>query len=317
MNKDILFLLPSEKKYISGEEISQKLSISRAAVWKHINELRRLGYKIEAVSHLGYRLKSSADKLFDFEIKRGLKTTVIGQKIFYKEIVSSTMDEAFQLALQGEKEGTVICAEKQTKGRGRMGRVWESPKSKGIYLSVILRPSLAPSDIARLTLLAGVAVCEAINEVADVNAQIKWPNDVLIKGKKVAGILTELNAEMERVRFCIIGLGVNVNTPLGSVFKNATSLRIETQKKCSRVQLTQEILKKLDAWYIVLKKEGFSPIINRWKALSSTLGRNIHLKDQNNDVEGKAVDLDEYGGLMIKTKSGVVVKRMSGDVIEL
>ncbi|HPN88338.1 MAG TPA: biotin--[acetyl-CoA-carboxylase] ligase [Candidatus Omnitrophota bacterium] len=316
MNDKIISLLKSKKEYVSGEEISQKFGISRAAIWKHINELRLLGYKIDAVSHCGYRLKSSPDKLFHFEVLRDLRTEIIGQKMIYKEEVSSTMDEAFQLALNGEKEGTVVCAERQTKGRGRMGRVWVSPKLKGIYLSIILRPSLPPSNIARLTLLVGVALCEAINRISPVGAEIKWPNDVLIKGKKVAGILTEINAEMDRVRFCIIGLGVNVNTALRVLPSGSTSLKNETGRCYSRVKVTQEILKKLDFWYGLLKKEGFASIIERWKELSSTLGRHIIIKDQDRCVEGKAIDLDEYGGLVIKTRDGRIVKRMSGDVIQ-
>ncbi|MBF0522781.1 MAG: biotin--[acetyl-CoA-carboxylase] ligase [Candidatus Omnitrophica bacterium] len=316
MTNEVINLLKSCDGYVSGEEMSQKLHISRAAVWKSINELRGLGYKIEAAPRLGYRIVSSPDKLFSHELEHRLNTKVVGRKVFYEETVSSTMDKAFELAVKGEKEGTVIAAETQTKGRGRMGRVWTSPKGQGIYFSVILRPALSPSDIARLTLLAGVAVCEAIRQVAAVDAKIKWPNDVLIKGKKAVGILTELNAESDRVRFCVIGIGINVNTPLRQLPENATSLKQETGKMHSRIGLAQEVLRRLDVWYDILKMQGFPPVIERWKTLSSTLGRLVRLKDQQNELEGKAVDLDEYGGLMIQTKSGVVVKRMSGDVIE-
>ena len=207
--------------------------------------------------------------------------------------------EAFELGGEGAAEGTVVCAESQTKGKGRLGRSWVSPKAKGIYMSVILRPSLPPTDVAQLTLLSAVALCEAIERCCQIPVKIKWPNDILVGNRKIAGILTELSAEMDRVRFVAIGIGVNVNTPASQLPPQATSVKIEAGQKYSRVALVQEILQALEQWYLRLNGQGFGPVIARWKQLSSTLGRYVRVSDPGGNIEGQAVDLDEHGGLII------------------
>jgi len=227
------------------------------------------------------------------------------------------MDIAFQLGVEGAEEGTVVCAESQSKGKGRLGRNWASPKGKGIYMSVILRPLVAPADAAKLTLLSAVATCEAIEKLFHVNAKIKWPNDILVDNKKIAGILTELSAEMDRIRFVVIGIGVNVNTALSQLPPSATSIKNETGRKGSRIQLLQEILRSLEKWYGGLSEHGFNAVIARWKELSSTLGQHVRVADLTGDIEGEAIDLDEYGGLIIKGQNGLTVKRMTGDVIQV
>jgi len=315
-NKIIQFLRDSQG-HISGEEISRQLKMSRAGVWKHIQELRKEGYVITAAKPYGYQLESVPDKLIPGEIQDGLETGWIGKKIYYYDSLPSTMETAFRLGLDGALEGTVVCAEGQTKGKGRLGRYWASPKGKGIYMSVILRPTLSLTDTAKLTLLSAVALCEAIRIVTGVLAEIKWPNDILIKGKKVAGILTELNAETDQVRFIVVGMGVNVNTSLRALPGKATSLKMEIGKKISRVALIQEIFRCLEKWEASLKTRGFSPMIDQWKAFSCTLGRRVRVGNLNGDVEGEAVDLDEYGGLVVKSAEGRLIKRMSGDVLLL
>jgi len=325
-NKIIHFLKTAEG-YLSGEEISRQLKISRAGIWKYMQELRREGYDIVAVPHLGYRLVSSPDKLLPIEIQSELGTEVLGKDIKYFDSISSTMDVAFRLGVEGACEGTVVCAEGQTQGKGRLGRSWASPKGKGVYMSVILRPQLAPTEVAQLTLLSAVAVCEAVGKFCEVPAKIKWPNDILVDNKKLAGILTELSAEMDRVRFIVIGIGINVNTPLSQLPPNATSIKNEMSakggsasgrgRKASRVMLVQEILRSLERWYISLDAQGFGPVIARWKELSSTLGKQICLVDPGGNIKGEAIDLDEYGGLIIRSETGVTVKRMSGDVIQV
>jgi len=315
-NKIICFLKEAEG-YLSGEEISRHLKISRAGIWKYIQELRKEGYDIVAVPHLGYRLISCPDKLLPAEIQSGLGTQILGKDIRYFDSVTSTMDVAFQLGFEGADEGTVVCAESQTKGKGRLGRHWTSPKGKGIYMSVILRPSLAPADVAQLTLLSAVAVCEAVGKFCGIPAKIKWPNDILVNNKKLAGILTELSAETDRVRFVAIGLGINVNTPLSQLPANATSIKDETGRKIFRVPLVQEILRSLEKWYGNLNTKGFISVVDRWKEMSATLGKKIRLVDSNGDIEGEAVDLDEYGGLVIRNDTGLTVRRMSGDVVQV
>jgi BirA family biotin operon repressor/biotin-[acetyl-CoA-carboxylase] ligase len=317
MRNKIIHFLKEAEGYLSGEEISRHIKISRAGIWKYMQELREDGYDIVAVPHLGYRLISSPDKLLPAEVQFALGTKILGGDIRYFDSIASTMDAAFQLGVEGVGEGTVVCAESQTKGKGRLGRSWASPKAKGIYMSAILRPQLMPADLTQLTLLSAVALCEAVRKFCDVPAKIKWPNDILVGNKKLAGILTESSAEMDRVRFVIVGIGINVNTPLSQLPLNSTSIKNETGKKVSRVVLMQEILRSLEAWYMTLGGEGFTSVIKRWKELSSTLGRHVRLVDPGGNVEGQAVDLDEYGGLIIRGDDGIKVKRMSGDVVQI
>ena len=317
MKNKIIQFLKASKGYISGEEMSRRLHISRSAIWKHIEELRKDGYGISAVKPLGYCLDSFPDKLFSEEIQNGLKTKWMGKKIHYYDALDSTMDVAFQLGLEGELEGSIVCAEGQKKGKGRLGRVWNSPKGKGIYLSIILRPKLSLMDTAKLTLLSAVAVCEAIRKVTGVVVNIKWPNDILFENKKIAGILTELNAEADCVKFIVVGIGINVNTSSKSLPSQATSLKQMMGQKVSRVKLLQEVLQGLEMWYENMQLNGFSPMIEQWKSLSCTLGRQVSLSNPSGDIEGEAVDVDEYGGLVIRTKQGDLVKRMSGDVVVL
>ncbi len=314
MYADIVNALKVSPGYLSGEELSSSLKISRTAVWKYIQELRRLGYDIAAVPHLGYQLLTTPDRLFPWEIQYQLGTRTMGRKIIYEEVVSSTMDEAFRHGLEGAAAGTLICAETQLKGRGRLGRSWVSPKGKGIYGSLILRPSLGPNDVAKLTLLAGVALCEAVRSSTKVAAQIKWPNDLLVGKKKLAGILTELNAEMERVKFVVIGFGVNVNTPESQLPQGSTSLKIESGQALSRVEFLKEVLRSFERWNGILGQEGFSSVLKRWKELSITLGRRVRITDPSSVVEGEAQDIDDDGGLLIRQDTGLIVKKMAGEV---
>ena len=317
MRNKVLHFLRKADGFISGEEISRQLKISRAGIWKYIQELRKSGYEIAAVPHSGYRLLTPPDKLTAAEIQNGLRTRLVGRQIEHHESIKSTMDAAFQLAMDGASDGTVVCAESQTKGKGRLGRGWISPKGKGIYMSVILRPAISPADVAQITLLSAVAVCEAVTRNCGVPARIKWPNDILISGKKAAGILTELSAEADRVRFVVVGIGVNVNTPLSVLPATATSLKDAAGKKISRIILAQEILNSLEFWYMSLQGQGFAPAIKRWKELTSTLGQHVRVEGPNGYVEGTAEELDPYGGLIIRSATGETVKKMSGDVIEI
>jgi len=315
VTEKIIHFLKRNEGYLSGEEISHVLNVSRSAIWKHVQELRNQGYDIIAVPHLGYKLISSPDKLLPEEIQYRLKTKAFGKKVVYHETVTSTMDEAFSLGLEGAPEGTIICAESQTKGRGRLGRSWVSPKGKGLYFSLILRPKLPPSEVASLTLLCAVAACEAIKNLTGVNVQIKWPNDLLVRNKKLAGILTEMNAETDKVKFVIVGFGINVNSTKSSLPDVGTSLKNETNKTVSRVKLIHEILESIEKWYSLFNKKGLKPVITRWKELSLTLGKRVRVSDPGGKIEGEAINIDEDGGLLIREDSGLVIKKMAGDVI--
>ncbi len=314
MFQDIIRLLKKSPDYISGEDLSRDLKISRAGVWKYIHQLRQMGYDINAVPHLGYRLESVPDTLFPWEIQSGLGTRIFGQKVFFHQTISSTMDEAFALGVQGEPEGALVCAEGQTKGRGRLGRTWISPKGKGIYLSIVLRPKLPPTRIAELTLLSAIAVCEAVNHVCGITARIKWPNDILIGNRKAGGILTEMSAEMDRVKFVVVGLGLNVSAVPGRLAQQAVALRQAARRDFSRLELVQDILRSLENWYDTVHAEGIAPIVRRWKELSLILGQTVRMVEPKRIIEGRAVDLAEDGGLLIRTRDGKIVKRMAGDV---
>ncbi len=317
MKTSIIHFLKQTEEYLSGEEISRHLKMSRAAVWKYIEELRKDGYEIEAIPHRGYKLLTTPDLLLPHEIQFNLGTKTIGKEFIYHESISSTMDLAFKLGMEGAKEGTVVCAETQTKGRGRMGRSWVSPKGKGIYFSLILRPSLTPTESSKFTLLAGVAVSEAIHKVCGIRPGLKWPNDLLIHHKKLAGILTELSAEMDRVRFIVIGIGLNVNTMTSQLPSIATSLKAEVKQNVNRVDVLQEILRQFEKYYFEVKVDGFDTVIKKARQLSATIGTRIKLVDAGKELEGQAIDIDDQGALVIRSDAGVAIKRMTGDVIHV
>jgi len=315
MNNEIIGFLKKKQEYVSGEEVSRHLNISRQALWKHIQELKDSGYDIAAVPHLGYRLISSPDRLFPSEVKYKLNTKFIGKDIYYFDTLSSTMDIALQLAVKGVQEGAVVLAEAQSKGKGRLGRSWVSPKYKGIYLSLILRPKILPNEASVLTLLSAVSICEAVKETTDLDVKIKWPNDIFIRDKKLGGILVELNAEMDQTRFIIIGIGLNVNNDKKNLLHNAASLKENKREEINRIVLLQEILRRIEANLLSFLQKGSGYIIDKWRGYNITLNRRVMLSCQKKAVEGYAVDIDADGGLLIRDDSGVVRKLMAGDVV--
>jgi BirA family biotin operon repressor/biotin-[acetyl-CoA-carboxylase] ligase len=224
------------------------------------------------------------------------------------------MDQGMQLGLEGAASGTLVLAESQIKGRGRLGRGWLSPKYKGIYLSLILRPKILPAACPVLTLMSAVSICEAVKEVVGLDAQIKWPNDVLIHHKKAAGILTEMNSEMDKVNFVVIGIGLNVNNDKKSLIAQATSLKQEQGQEISRVVLLQELLRRIENNYFLLEDRGSSEIINKWRNFTLTLGTRVKVDYQNKHLEGQACDIDSDGSLLIRKDSGLIQKVSSGDV---
>ncbi len=315
MQNKILEFLKRKQDYVSGEEISQHLRISRQALWKHIQELREQGYEIVAVPHLGYQLVSSPDRLFPSEINSGLNTKFIGKKIYYFDKVSSTMDVAMQLGMKNTPEGTLVLSESQAKGRGRLGRHWSSPKYKGIYMSLILKPKILPNATPVLTLLSAVSLCEAIKKITDLDTQIKWPNDILTHHKKLGGILTELKAEMDLTSFVVIGIGINVNNDKETLPEGATSLKEQKKENISRIELLQQILQSIEKNYLLFQQKGAGAILGKWREYSITLGRRVRVVCQKEHLEGEAVDIDIDGGLLIRKDSGFIEKVMAGDVV--
>ncbi len=314
MQNKILEFLKRKLEYVSGEELSSYLKISRQALWKHIQALRDSGYDIMAVPHLGYKLVSCPDRLFISEVSHGLNTKFTGENIYYFDNLVSTMDIAMQFGIKGASEGTLVLAESQTKGRGRLGREWVSPKYKGIYLSLILRPKILPNQSPVLTLLAAVSICEAIKAVADLDAKIKWPNDIWLHNKKLGGILTELNAEMDQVRFVVIGIGLNANNDKKTLPDGAISLKEEKGETINRIGLLQEILRKIENNYLIFQDKGPGVIINKWRSYNITLGRRVKVISQKHHIEAEAVDIDIEGALILRNDSGLMQKVTAGDV---
>ncbi|MDD3275137.1 MAG: biotin--[acetyl-CoA-carboxylase] ligase [Candidatus Omnitrophica bacterium] len=315
MKEKILDCLSKKNDYLSGDQISRHLGISRQGLWKHIQELKDLGYEIVAVPHLGYRLESVPDRLFDFAVAHNLHTKFTGKKIYYSDYLDSTNNLAMKLGMEGAPSGTLVLAESQGKGRGRLGRHWLSPKHKGIYLSLLLRPRISPSNSPLLTLMSAVSICEAVKEAIGLSVQIKWPNDVLVNNKKLAGILTEMSAEMDKVNFVVIGIGLNVNNDRKSLLPQATSLREARGEELSRLDLLQGLLRRLEENYLLLEEGGARQIIDKWRGFTLTLGTRVRVAFQDKYVEGQAADIDSDGSLVIRKDSGLMQKISSGDVI--
>jgi len=314
MQEKILEFLKKKPQYLSGDLISQRLGISRQALWKHIQELKEAGYDIEAVPHLGYRLLSCPDRLLPVEIAYQLNTVRIGAKIRYFEEVSSTMDVAARLGMEGAPDGTLVITETQTKGKGRLGRSWYSPKYKGLYFSLILRPNILPQQAPIVTLLCAVSICEAVKELTGITSEIKWPNDILLRRKKLGGILTELSAEMDAVRFAVVGIGLNVNNDKKTLFSHAASLKEEKGEPLSRADLLKQILHRIEDNYFLFQKKGAGEILEKWRLHNVTLGKRVRVARHNHHLEGLAADIDDDGNLLVRTDTGLIEKVSAGDV---
>ncbi|MFA5255527.1 MAG: biotin--[acetyl-CoA-carboxylase] ligase [Candidatus Omnitrophota bacterium] len=305
--------------YVSGEELCKLAGISRAAIWKHIEKLRLEGYDIEALPHLGYKLVAIPDSLIPSEIKWKLKTKVFGINVISYRKVDSTNNIAYELAEKGMKEGTVILADEQLKGKGRHGRHWSSPSRGGIYMSCILRPSIAPNQISKITLLAAIAVAQAIRDFSSLEVTIKWPNDIMMDRKKLCGILTEMKAEQDSADFVVLGIGINVNSSIKHLPRGASSIMEELRHRgdkinLSRVDLARRVLERLEEYYNLMKSEGFGPIIDIWKDLSVMIGSRVKVSLHGKTFEALAHDIDPDGALVVRTESGVLEKISSGDV---
>lgn len=315
----LLALRAAENGGVSGAELSQKLGVSRAAIWARIEELRRLGYEIEASPHLGYRLVNDPDLLHADDLLARLgKTKVIGRDIEVFEQTSSTNDVVEKLARDGVKEGVVVFAESQIKGRGRLGRKWISPERKGLWFSILLRPDLRPQEATQLTVAAATALRRAIATETGLKPEIKWPNDIQIRGKKVAGILTELSAELDRVKYVILGIGVDVNLSAGEfpteLRKLATSLRIESGEPLSRPELATVILRELDADYARVRGGFFADVADEWEEHCTTIGQNVVIQIGERRIRGRAESLDDDGALILRTEHGRLERIIGGDV---
>ncbi|NLL06112.1 MAG: biotin--[acetyl-CoA-carboxylase] ligase [Clostridiaceae bacterium] len=325
MKREILLNLKnSPLEYISGEHLSTVLGVSRTAIWKVINELKKEGYVIESSSKKGYRLSSTSDVLNSFEISQELKTKTLGRNIVYLDSVDSTNNYAKKAALEGCEEGTLVVADNQTCGRGRLGREWNSPDKKGVWMSLVLRPEISFDEVQIITLAASVAVVQALYEVAQIEAGIKWPNDIIINGKKVCGILVEMNMEIDRINFLVLGIGLNVNQEKEDfsqeLLDRAISLKMymdqnaNNQKILKRNEIIATILLKFEEIYDKVKCRAFEDIITEWKRYSVTLGKEVNITHKSKQYRGVAQDITKDGKLIVKCVNGSVIEVFSGEV---
>jgi BirA family transcriptional regulator, biotin operon repressor / biotin---[acetyl-CoA-carboxylase] ligase len=304
--------------FLSGQHLAELIGCSRTAVWKHIEELRKDGFELEAVRNKGYRILKTPEKITADEIRLGLTTLFMGRNIHYEDTVESTQRIAHRLASEDVPEGTVIVAEEQLSGRGRMDRKWHSPKYTGIWMSLIIRPNILLNNAPQLTLLTAVAIVQAIEETVDVLPEIKWPNDILINGKKVTGILTELQAEADRIHSIIIGIGLNVNQAKedfpSDLRETASSLFIESGKKVSRAELIRSIFKNFEKLYTLYLDQGFLPIKLLWEGYAGSIGKSIKARTLKETIEGKALGITEDGVLMVEDQTGAIHHIYSADI---
>lgn len=315
----ILRLFREQGGFVSGGEISRSLRVSRTAVWKHISALRASGYVIEALPSRGYRLVSSPDLLDPAEIAAQLNTAVIGGRLVCLSETGSTNADAFRLAEEGAPEGTVVLADTQSRGKGRLGRNWSSPPGVNLYCSVILRPSVMPYEAPQLTFLSAVAVARAIELASGLRPEIKWPNDVLIGGGKVAGLLNEMSAETDRINFVILGIGVNLNMTAGQFPSDlrhpATSLLLETGRQVNRARFSSILLRELDLLYADFLALGFGRAREEWQERCNAHGREVAVNDAGREVARGMFDgIDGDGALLLRLPDGTVERILSGDV---
>ena len=306
MKSRILKALRECDGQLSGQTLSDSLGISRVSVWKHIQSLKSAGYIIEA-SARGYKLISSPDLLLPYEF------TELEQEIHYFSEVGSTKDVARELARRGAREGTIVIAESQVHGRGRLSRQWVSPQG-GIYFTFILRPGISPVYAPRVNLMASVAVATTIRNVLGLKTELKWPNDVLIEGRKVCGILAEMEAEMDAVNFVNLGIGINANTSIHQLEDKAISLKDVLGRAISRKDLLRALLTEIRQQQPLLMEPA---LLDEWKKLSATLNKYVQIIVPGEVMIGRAIDIDTTGALIIEGSNGSVKKALAGDCIHL
>lgn len=304
---------------VSGADLAAQLGISRAAIWAHIEQLRSLGYEISASPHDGYRLRSTPDVLHADDLLAMLGPgMLIGRDIRAFQETTSTNDVADKLGRDGVKEGVVVFAESQTKGRGRLGRSWVSSQGKGLWFSVLLRPALSPQAATQITVASATALARALRKAAGIQCGIKWPNDILVNDRKLCGILTEMTAEVDKINYIVLGIGVNVNFAESDfppdLRKIATSLAIEAGRKFKRAEVAAAILRELNRDYLRIKAGEFPAVADEWEESCITIGRNVEISFGNRVVHGRAESLDPEGALLVRTQHGHLERIIGGDV---
>jgi BirA family transcriptional regulator, biotin operon repressor / biotin---[acetyl-CoA-carboxylase] ligase len=320
IDKLIHLLVKNAMVVVPGPKIASEIGVSRSTVWMYIEKLRALGVEIKGHTSSGYQLTKLPDILAPSLIRQELGESEIGHRIVHYFRADSTNTVATQLAAEGAPHGTVVVAEEQTAGRGRFGRSWYSEKSSGIYASVILRPALSPASAPAITLMAGLAAHRALSSVTGLRFDICWPNDLLVNGRKVCGILTEMSAELDRLHSVVLGIGINVNhREMPSDLKSvATSLRIEARKTFSRANILVALLKELERQYHVLLAAGSAAIARDWAAASSFAeGKRVRVIVSAGDYSATTAGLEPTGALRLRRDDGEVISLVSGEIVEL
>jgi len=320
IDKLIYLLVKNATVIVPGPKIASEIGVTRSTVWMYIEKLRALGVEIKGHTASGYQLQKLPDILAPSLIRPELGENQIGHRIVHYFRTDSTNNVALELAAQGAEHGTVVVAEEQTAGRGRLGRDWYSEKSSGIYASIILRPPLAPAAASVLTLLAGVAVHQAVRSTTGLPVDIRWPNDLLINGKKVCGILTEMSAELDRLHAVVLGIGLNVNhrEMPANLKQIATSLRMEGRKIYSRAQILAALLKELEKKYRLLLDAGSAAIAQAWAAASSYAeGKRVRVLSGSDEFAATTAGLEPNGALRIRREDGREESLVSGEITEV
>ncbi len=315
--QDILAALRSGDDYVSGQQLCEKFHVSRTAVWKRIKQLQEEGYEIEAVSNRGYRIVSSPDILTEAEIESALTTRWIGRKVLTFACIDSTNTLCRKKGEEGWAEGLLVVADEQTGGKGRRGRSWNTPRGSAIAMSLLLRPEVRPERIAMVTLVAGMALAKACRRLYDLPAEIKWPNDVVIGGKKLSGTLTEMSAQMSMVNYIVVGTGINVNVEQfpEELSRTATSLYLETGKKQNRARLLAEVLNLFEGYYEqFLRTEDLSQLQEEYNDLLVSAGKTVRVLDPAGEFEGISQGINAQGELLVETQDGTLRSVYAGEV---
>jgi BirA family biotin operon repressor/biotin-[acetyl-CoA-carboxylase] ligase len=313
-------LKENDLSFVSGELLSQLAGVSRTAIWKSIQQLRNEGYIIESSPNKGYKLSLIPDILNPNEITYKLNTKLIGRAVKCFEVLDSTNVYAKKAAAEGCIDGTVITAETQTAGRGRLGRDWYSPGGLGIWLSIVLRPSISPEHVQLITLAASVAVVNALKAATGIQTGIKWPNDIILDGRKVCGILTEMSCEADSINYAVIGIGLNVNQKSqdfsGELTDKATSLTIHSGEKTlyNRLKIVRNLLYEFERAYLNINEYKIADILKEWKKYSVTIGKEVRIISKDRQFTGIAEDLTEDGRLVVISSDGEKKEILSGEI---
>lgn len=313
----ILKVLRGTKDYISGQELCEQLGVSRTAVWKYMKQLKEEGYEIQAVQNKGYRLVEVPDVLGESEIKSRMNTRWAGREVYFYEEIDSTNTQAKRLAEEGAVSGTLVVSDCQTKGKGRRGRVWESPKGTALYMTLMIRPQIRPERASMLTLVIGLSVVQAIRNVLKVEVGIKWPNDVVLNKKKLVGILTEMNAQMDYIEYLVLGVGINANTKEfpPEIQDKATSLQIELGYPVNRAELVAETMKCFENYYEIFEKtQDLSGLMEAYQEVLVNYNQPVRVLEPGNEYSGIARGINELGELLVERENGVVETVYAGEV---